>query len=121
LFLQWNNAFRFASGPGVFFTTRTGAVGFVNNQFSNPEAAVRECLRRFFWRLLEMTIAALELKQHGGPYAHRSSDSVVPVAPTVTVRGIRADGFAQHIAVDLLEPGYDGSGLEASHPGEACR
>ena len=37
--------------PGVFLALRTGAGGtFINNQFSNPEAAVRQCLRLFQWR-----------------------------------------------------------------------
>jgi hypothetical protein len=36
------------ANPGVLLALRTGAGGtFINNQFSNPEAAVRKCLRLF--------------------------------------------------------------------------
>jgi hypothetical protein len=48
--------------PGVFLATRTGAGDFINNQFSNPEAAARQCLRHFpmaenVWRAIQKTQA----------------------------------------------------------------
>jgi hypothetical protein len=58
--------------PGVLLALRTGAGGtFINNQFSNPEAAVRQCLRLF------STAAIPPEANRNGPSAGDATEAVL--------------------------------------------